>query len=525
MNRALKMHGSRPDPKLLQDLTPNCPQQLNKETPLFSNIFWLSLGGALGYWLCTELATWLLSWLTPLLGVVNALLWTQLAQLALLMILAFGLLQLAKRQKALHALAGVVLLPLAVIVSWSGTLSLYRAELDLALTPALAKARAVEIQPAQQLELALQWQQQQAPGAAQLYVEFASPRKPYLTLHLQQPGSWTLTRYWLQLPTVPAETGLNALGEPSELTPGNSRHSVGELFFSLHYQLADLLKRAAQPLLIGLSIALLALAASGIYLFWQRWRQAGTTQLFGQGPLRWHLVAALLSLPWLCWFFGSALLTQYGAWAPELIKQHSTAYYQALFPNPLPQPSAAANEAVMATTMPELATLLQKPGWPVAKVQLDLTSGKWLLTEQPTWPQTAPYQLRQQSLNAQLQTLPQAAYWQSTPWDLRNLGYAAHQSLYAGPALRAVLALGGVLAILMLCGAAESYGRKQSWWGLALLRALGSGFVLATFLLILLQLLRLPPASLALLTQLGICWGICGVVLISWTCWQYRLQR
>ena len=135
---------------------------------MFSNILWLSLGGALGYWLSGELATWLLSWLTPALGVVDALLWTQLTQLVLLILLAFGLLQLARRQKALHALAGIVLLPLAVIVSWSGTLSLYRAELDLALTPALAQARAVEMAPAQQLELALQWQQQQAPAAAQL---------------------------------------------------------------------------------------------------------------------------------------------------------------------------------------------------------------------------------------------------------------------------------------------------------------------------------------------------------------------
>ncbi len=492
---------------------------------MFSNILWLSLGGALGYWLSGELATWQLSWLTPALGIVDALLWTQLTQLMLLIVLAFGLLQLAKRQKALHALAGAVLLPLAVIVSWSGTLSLYRAELDLALTPALAPARAVEMAPARQLELALQWQQQHSPAAAQLYVEFASARKPYLTLHLQQPGSWTLTRYWLQLPTDPAQTGLTALGEPLELTPGNSRHSVGELFFSLHYQLAGLLQRAAQPLLIGLSIALLALTGSGIYLLWQRWRQAGTTQVFGRGPLRWHLVGALLSLPWLCWYFGSALLTQYGNWAPELIKQHSAAYYLALFPQPRPQPAAVAKESVMAATTPDLATLLDTPGWPVAKVQLDLASGKWLFTEQPNWPQTAPYQLRQQSLNTQLQVLPQADYWQSAPWELRNLGYAAHQSLYAGPALRALLALGGILAMLMLCGAAEAYGRKQSLWLLALLRTLTSGFVLATFILILLQLLGLPSAGLALLPQLGLCWGICSLLLSGWTCWQYRLQR
>lgn len=491
---------------------------------MFGKILWLSLGGALVYWLCTELATLLLSWLTPALGVVDALLWTQLGQLILLILLAFGLLQLARRQKALHALAGALLLPLAVIVSWSGTLSLYRAELDLALTPALAQARAVDLPTTQQLQLALQWQQQHAQAAAQLYVEFASARKPYLTLHLQQPGSWTLTRHWLQLPTDPAQTGLTALGEPLELTPGNSRLSIGELFFSLHYQLAGLLKRAAQPLLIGLSIALLALAASGVYLFWQRWRQAGAMQLFGRGPLRWHLAGALLSLPWLCWYFGSALLTQYGNWAPELIKQHNAVYYQALFPQPQPQPQPQRVVAVNSPATPDLTTLLQTPGWPVAKVQLDLTSGKWLLTEQPNWPQSAPYQLRQQTLNADLQVLPQADYWQSTPWSLRNLGYAAHQSLYAGPWLRALLALGGVLVVLMLCGAAESYGRKQRWWLLALLRALTSGFVLATLLLLVLSRL-LPQFNAPLLTQLGWCWGLSAAVVMGWSWYLYRPQR
>ena len=285
-----------------------------------------------------------------------------------------------------------------------------------------------------------------------------------------------------------------------------------------------MLKRAAQPLLIGLSIALLALTCSGLFLLWQRLRQGGSNSVFGRGPLRWHLAGAVLSLPWLCWFFGSALLTQYGNWAPELIKQHSAAYYQALFPTPLPQPVAAAKETAMTFTTPELATLLQTPGWPVAKVQLDLASGKWLLTEQPNWPQTAPYQLRQLSLNTQLQVLPQADYWQSAPWSLRNLGYAAHQSLYAGPALRALLAFGGVLAVLMLCGAVEAYGRKRSWWLLALLRALTIGFVLATLLLMAVQRLQLAPTGLALLTQLGLCWVICSLLLSGWTCWRYRLQ-
>jgi hypothetical protein len=76
----------------------------------------------------------------------------------------------------------------------------------------------------------------------------------------------------------------------------------------------------------------------------------------------------------------------------------------------------------------------------------------------------------------------------------------------------------------MLCGAAESYGRKQRWWIFGVLRALTSGFVLATLLLMLLSAV-MPQSSTALLTQLGLCWGFCAVLLSGWTCWQYRLQR
>lgn len=496
------------------------------------NILWLGCAGALGYWLCRELTNLLLDALTPQLGLVDALLWAQLVQLLLLISLAVGLLLLSRRQQALHALVAVLILPVAVVVSWSGTLSLYRAELDLALTPALAPVRNMEVQSeqpvamAQQLKLALQWQQQQAPTAAQLFVEFASARKPYLTIHLQQPDRWTLTRHWLQLPTDPAKASLTALGEPTELQPGDSRHSIGGLFFSLHYQLAGVLNRAAQPLLTGLALAMLALSISGCYLCWQRYRSARVMAVFGRGPLRWHLIAGLLSVPWLWWYFGSALLTQYGSWAPALSQPQSTAYYQALFP----QPASGVRLGVIAATDTELQQLLHKPGWPVGKVQLDLRSGRWLLTEQAGWPQQAPYQLRQQSLlqpaeKAPIQQLAQADYWPSQPWSLRNLGYAAHQSLYAGPFLRAGLALCGLVLVLMLCGGAESYGRKQRWWGLALMRVLTSGFVLATLLLMSLQMCSLPPAAMALLPQLILSWGCCSLLLISWTYRQYRLQH
>jgi len=480
------------------------------------HIIWLCFGGALGYWLSAELAALLVAWLLPITGTVDALLWSQLVHLGLLILVGFALLQLARRQRLLHALAGALVLPLLVIISWSGTLSLYRAELDLALTPALAPVRAPALQPHQlpanerQLQLALHWQQQQVPSTAKLYVELASARKPYLTLHLQQPGRQNLTRYWLQLPVDGGQAGLTMLGEAVELQPGNSRLSVGELFFSVHYQLAGVLQRSAAPLLIGLSITTLALTLSGIWLLWQRWR-SGSMSLLSRGPLGWHVGAAVLALPWLWWFFGSALLTQYGNWHPGLLKpEFSAAYYQALFPLPRPAPVATAAPA------PDLAALLRMPGWAVAKVQFDFERGTYLLTEQPAWPQSPPYQLRQQTLDATLQVLPQAEYWQSAPWQLRNLGYAAHQSLYAGPWLRALLALGGVCAVLMLCAAAEGYGRRQSWWLLGLYRALTSGFVLASCLMLWLE----PRASL--LNLLGISWFCTALLLVAATAWQYR---
>lgn len=525
----------------------------------FSQLLWLTLGGALGYWLSCVMADWLAVQLKPMLGVVNALLWTQLMQLCLLLGVAVALLQLAQRQVSLHRLAGALLLPLAVLVSASGTLSLYRAELDLALTPALAPVQhsEVTVPAAQQLQLAMSYQQQHFPAATQLYVELAGARKPYVTLHLQHAGSWLLTRQWLQitpaqsaepapddlpsdLPSVSSreQSQVLPLGPAVELTPGNSRHTVGELFFSMHYQLVGLIKRAAQPLLIGLSIAIIAMACAGLMLMLRRWRQMSSAvarpELWGRGPLRWHLLAGVLTVPWLCWFFGSALLTQYGNWYPALLSDSDRQqYYQQLFPSTSAAPSTAASAVPShaASASVNLSQLLQASGWPVAKIQLDLTNGRWLLTEQAAWPQTAPYQLRQQTFDGALQPLASTSAVSSilsstssgAPWQLRNLGYAAHQSLYAGPLLRALLAFGGVLTVFMLCVAAESYGRKQHWLALSLWRSLSFGMVGATLVFCaVLALSDWQRVQADFTTSFGYCWLLVAAACFFLTGWQYR---
>lgn len=389
---------------------------------------------------------------------------------------------------SLHRVLGLLLLPLLVILSWSGTLSLYRAELDQALTPALQQTQRLAVpssvasaaanhaaidsknEQARQFALALQYQQQVAPQAAALYLEFASTRKPYLTVHLRQVGSWQLQQSWLALADGQPLTALQTV------QPGPSTQQVGSWFFSLHYQLLGLLGRYGQTVALVLAFAALWLSLAGVWLWWQRRRQpAGFA-------LQWHQWLGVLSLPWLGWFFGSALFTQFGHWQPDLA-QHAglspAQYFAALYP----QPAVAAAAAMPADLAVSAAAVLGQASWPVGKIQLDYESQRFLLTQDVASQfGSVIAQLQQQSFSLQGIALPQAPYSSQPVWQLRNWFYALHQAAFAGPLLRSGLFLGGVATVLMLLAAAELVGRRIGY--LWLLRASTIGFVLATGMLL-----------------------------------------
>ncbi len=412
-----------------------------------------------------------------------------------------------------------------------------------------------------------------APLAA-IYLEFASSAKPYLTVHLREEGSWQLQRLVLSMPTgndggaagtaafpagadavVPGvaatpEVQVRLLRGPEPAATGSAPQAVGSWFFSLHYQLLGLLGHYGLWLTTAVAALLLWLTLSGLLLCWQQRRRwffaagAGKTQRL----LRWHLLAGLLVSPWLLWFCGSALFTQLGQWQPGLVEQAGltrAAYYAQLFPAPaaVSDLAAAASANKTATKPATLAALaraaqlaLQQARWPVAKLQLELSSGRLLLTQHAASQlQQPPYQLQQQTFDAGGQPLAQAPYPTDAPWQLRNSLYALHQAVFAGPGLRALLFAGGCLTVIMLLLASESFARRYAsqaqcgshhggrhyggrhfggrhFGGLWLLRILTSGFVLASLLLLALR----TACWLSELSTTGlfaVCWGLVSILL------------
>lgn len=428
----------------------------------------------------------------------------------------------------LHRAFGLLLLPLLVWLSWSGTLSLYRAELDHQLDPALSQQQLPAVLPplSQQFAQALSYQQAQMPKAAALYVEFAAERKPFISVHVRAPDSWQLQQSYLAL------TDGAPLGPLQFVRPGPSAQSAGSWFFSLHYQLLGLLGRHGQILALLVAFAALWLSLAGAWLCWRRWRAERrfvcqsarqTGRETGQAALRWHQWGGLLVLPWLCWFFGSALFTQFGQWHSSLIEfsqVSSGQYYSALFPQPLSSQAAigavvsnepaAPADAVMLTDITNTANaVLQQPAWPVGKLQLDYENQRFLLTQHSASQlQSVGAQLQQQSYTLDGALLAQAPYSKSPVWQLRNWFYALHQAAFAQPWLRACLFGFGCLTVLMLLASVELIGQRlKAIW---LLRILTSGFVLASVLSLSAQWLW--PLGLSFSALFGGAWLLAALV-------------
>lgn len=397
---------------------------------------------------------------------------------------------------------------LAVPLSWlllTGSLTLYRAELDLWLTPALRQCCVTapeQTAPAisQQLLLAQRYLSTHAAASRDWYMEFASARKPYLTLHWSDastPGA--LQRQYLGLNGQP-------LGPVIVQPFGVQSHTFGGLVFDLHYTLLgrawlEPLKRAVQPwfklpvtglgLTASLALLWLVLAISGVWLSWRWWRQgrAGGTQL------RWHVYLGLVGAPWLVLYGVSALATQLGNWRDIPATIGAAAYYSELFAEPKlpalkdpvsdqpdhsqqdhPQPElprqVAANDSPAATrgsaelfaseTTPsdELSAahvqqLVQR--WPSAEPMAAISklswprageTAIWQLSGSALWPAQGavmPVQARQRLQDGAIALASTTA---PTPWQWRHALYQLHQSYYLNPWQRAVMFALGLLCWL-----------------------------------------------------------------------------
>lgn len=386
---------------------------------------------------------------------------------------------------------------LAVPLSWlllTGSLTLYRAELDLWLTPALRHC-CESVQPltsqatpatqvaaqaqsmaaiSQQLLHAQQYLAVHAAASSDWYVEFASARKPYLTLHWQDAS--TLQRQYLSVAGQP-------LGAVMSQPFGVQSQTFGGLVFDLHYTLLgrawlEPLKRAVQPWLtlpvtgLGLAASLallwLLLTCSGLWVSWRWWRQGRA----GSNRLRWHVYAGLGSALWLLLYGASALVMQLGNWRDIPNSIGAATYYAELFPQPqLPavygpglSTSAAAVPAgplsaeqiqQLVRLWPATASAVSKLHWP-----RDAEPAIWQLTGSAMWPAQGPVMPMQASQRLQdgviayahtnssssANTSINSSANTSTPWQWRHALYQLHQSYYLTPWSRAVMFALGLLA-------------------------------------------------------------------------------
>lgn len=387
---------------------------------------------------------------------------------------------------------------LAVPLSWlllTGSFTLYRAELDLWLTPALrqcclalptqgasAELLTSQVTPAahaeaqhaanaqstaaisQQLLLAQQYLATHAAASSTWYIEFASARKPYLTLHWSDAS--TLQRQYLSVAGQP-------LGAVISQPFGVQSYTFGGLVFDLHYTLLgrawlEPLKSAVQPWLtlpvtgLGLAASLallwLLLTCSGLWVSWRWWRQgrAGSTRL------RWHVYVGLGSALWLLLYGASALVMQLGNWREISASIGAATYYAELFPQPqLPSvDSPALSSSAAADVMPveqfsveQIQQRVQK--WPATAAMPAISklswqrsgdSALWQLTGSAMWPAQGAVIPAQASQRLQDGVIAFANTNSSTPWQWRHALYQLHQSYYLTPWSRAVMFALGLLA-------------------------------------------------------------------------------
>lgn len=415
-----------------------------------------------------------------------------------------------------HRWLGVVM---AVPLSWlllSGSLTLYRAELDLWLTPSLRGccelAEPSSVSSAAQIHTAQQFlvQQHGAADATRWYIELASARKPYLTLHwpaVSEPG-FALYRQYVTLQGEP-------LGATMLVHAGQQSQTFGGLVFDWHYTLLgrawlEPIKRSLADVLpptvlgwlpsgLGLcatfALAWCVFSLSGLGLSWRLLRQSPSQVLprpgrwRQQGALRWHIWLGLLVSPWLLLYGVSAVVMQLGNWRDVPTTLSTGEYYAALFPQPTaPQPPAletsVATMPAAATIPTKLNTLLpesqlqrlvaQWPHWPVGKITWQrptaTSAGFWQLSPRgdAQWPQTPSGAVNPTSMalqhieDASLSVNDAAAV--SSPWQLRHHLYQLHQSAYLNPWGRAIFCGLGLLAWLCLVLAVRRWQQTRPSW-------------------------------------------------------------
>jgi len=452
-----------------------------------------------------------------------------------------------QRLKQLHLLLGLLVGWLLLLIIFTGSLSFYRAELDnMQLFKLASTTQTVTDRSRQQsAALAQAFLAQQAPAAAQWYIELPQPRKPYLTLHWLQPAATGQGNSQLYQQLLDAKSG-QPLTKALPIKYGATDHQLGGVFFQLHYNLLQLFGPISRSVVAYLALLWLLLSAAGLLSLRGRWRTLwqitpSTANAESTRILR-HNQLAVLTLPFALLFASSGWLTQMFSenQAPQrqLYPKNPYQFYAELFPQT--QPFAGARQDDPAP-LPDLAAQVV-----AAERQLGLPVAKISLTQPGTAQSTV---LHSGSAAAQVSNqLPNVLFrfdvsgWQqvllepdiaelgaaaslSSIAQIRSVWYGLHQSFYAGAWLRFGLFVSGMLCCWMIWLGLRSWLQRQRaacWrqFALPLLAVASMSLVLGSGGLILLQLL--PPGlrvGWALIEQLlGLMAGT--AVMVAITCWR-----
>ncbi len=430
----------------------------------YGQFAWFLFGGALAISALSVAIAWLLqSWL----GQADAVIWGALAGIPLLMLLGWFASN-TRRIHQLHRYWGLTFLALFTLVWTSGTLSYYRAELDMgswslqSVTPLAGGTENSSKVVGTSLAALPRVQQHLAQHAAEAqtwYIELPTARKPVFVLHWSQPDY----RLYQQV--------LNMQAQPiTAITPASEAHKqqLGSWFFQMHYTLFGILGAMSRYVVAFAAGFLLVICFSGVRLWWQQRALVYQHQKVHQHPklLRFHLWGGLAVLPVVLLVASTALVTMIWQINPAplqaLYGQQSNQFYQTLFPWQSFKPATA-----VVNTPPDLARILAShQQFVVGKIQVQQpfadTSEVWLTQDAAS---QVSNQLAVKRYDRLGQPIASEEPYHSVAMQVRSVSYGLHQALFAPPSLRLLLACcSALLLVVMWLGLRSWQVRRQLAW-------------------------------------------------------------
>jgi uncharacterized iron-regulated membrane protein len=349
----------------------------------------------------------------------------------------------------LHTWLGVLVGWLLYFMFVTGTLGYLDTEIDRWMRPELPAAQ-YPLPPAAPAEQAIAYLQAHASGARRWVVQLPVDRnEPYLSVSWQpQDGEGQEAQsVWLDVRS----------GERIEVRDT----SGGQLLYQMHWRLHYLPQWISEWVVAFASMALLLALLTGIVVHRRFFADFFTLRL-GKGNRSWldaHNVASVLTLPFQLMISYSGLVFLMFSFMPLIASAWygasagaGRAFYSELFP-----PMAAAPATGQRTALVPVAQVLHDAatrwdGAPVAVLEIqqpgDANARISVIGNFAAGPVRSAGILVYDGVTGDL--LAERPAWQSTPRASRDLLLGLHEGLFAGPILRALYLLSGLLGCVMV---------------------------------------------------------------------------